>query len=90
MAQLVEGTPYHSPKLHLGVCYSVRMQHGTDTQTDKHTEGRDQYTFRLATPNVKHNYLKNEKQKECDTRNPDQVLIHDGGLESNQHCINKN
>ena len=32
-AQL-EGTPYHSPKLHPGPCSSVGMQRGTDRQAD--------------------------------------------------------
>ena len=43
-AQL-EGTPYHSPKLHLGPCSNVGMRRGTD----RHTDGRDQYTFRLGS-----------------------------------------
>jgi len=34
-AQL-EGTSYHSPKLHLGLCSSVGMQRGTDRQTHRH------------------------------------------------------
>jgi len=33
-AQL-EGTPYHSPKLHPGPCSSVGMRRGTDTYTHK-------------------------------------------------------
>ena len=33
-AQL-EGTPYHSPKLHLGPCSSVGMRRVTDGQTDR-------------------------------------------------------
>jgi len=33
-AQL-EGTPYHSPKLHVGPCSSVHMQRGTDRQTHR-------------------------------------------------------
>jgi len=32
-AQL-QGTPYHSPKLHPGMCSSVEMRQGTDRQTD--------------------------------------------------------
>jgi len=32
----VEGTPYHSPKLHPGPCSSVGMRRGTD----RHTDGR--------------------------------------------------
>ena len=35
-AQL-DGTPYHSPKLHLGPCSSVGMRQGTERQTDKQT-----------------------------------------------------
>jgi len=42
-AQL-EGTPYHSPKLHLGPWSSVGMRRGTDRHTDCH----GQYTFRLG------------------------------------------
>jgi len=41
-AQL-EGTPYHFPKLHLGLYSSVGMQWGTDT----HTDVCDQYTFHI-------------------------------------------
>jgi len=41
-AQL-EGTLYHSLKLHLGLCSSAR-----DRQADRHTDSRDQYTFRLG------------------------------------------
>jgi len=40
----LEGTPYHSPKLHPGPRSSVGMWWGTDRLTD----GRDQYTFRLS------------------------------------------
>ena len=47
------------PQVHLGPCSSVGMRPGTDrhTQTDRHTDGRDQYTFRLglATPHAKCN-----------------------------------
>jgi len=39
------GTPYHSPKLHPGPCSNVGMWPWADTQTDTHTEVRDQYTF---------------------------------------------
>jgi len=39
-AQL-EGTIYHFPKLHPGLCSSMGMRRGTDRQTD----GRDHYTF---------------------------------------------
>jgi len=35
-AQL-EGTPYHSSKLHLGLCSSVGMWRGIDRQTDRQT-----------------------------------------------------
>jgi len=44
------GTPYHSPELHPGLCSSVGMRRGTETdkQTDRHTDGRDQYTFRVV------------------------------------------
>jgi len=40
------GTPYHCAKLHPGPCSSVGMRRGTD----RHTDGRDQYTFASATP----------------------------------------
>jgi len=42
-AQL-QGTPYYSHNLHPGPCSSVGMQRGTD----RHTGGRNQYTFRLG------------------------------------------
>ena len=38
-AQL-EGTPYHSSKLHSGPCSSLGMRRGTDRHTDRHTQGR--------------------------------------------------
>ena len=44
-AQL-EGTLYHSPKLHLAPCSSVGMQRG---QTDRHTDAH----FDLATAHAK-------------------------------------
>jgi len=40
------GTPYHSPKLHLGLCTSLGMRQGTDRQT--HADGCDHYTFRVV------------------------------------------
>jgi len=47
-----EGTPYHSPNFSLGPCSSVGMRRATDrqtqTETDRHADGRDQYTFRLG------------------------------------------
>ena len=43
-AQL-EGTAYHSLKLHSGPCSSVGMRPRTDRH--RHTDGRDQYTSRL-------------------------------------------
>ena len=46
-AQL-EGTPYHSPKLHPDPCCSVGMRRGTDRHTDRHTDGRDHYTSVVA------------------------------------------
>jgi len=36
-AQL-EGTPYHSPKLHPGPCSNVGMRRGTDTHRDTQTQ----------------------------------------------------
>jgi len=36
--------PYHSLNFHRGPCSSVGMRRGTD----RHTDGRDQYTFRLT------------------------------------------
>jgi len=47
IAQL-EGTPYHSPKLHPGQCSCVGIRRATDRQTGRHTDGRGQYTFRLG------------------------------------------
>jgi len=44
----LEGTAYHSPNLHLAPCSSVGMQQWTDRQTDRHRDGRDQYTCRLG------------------------------------------
>jgi len=44
-----EGTPYHSPKLHPGPWSSVGMQRGTD----RHTDGRGQYAFRLGYASCK-------------------------------------
>ena len=38
------GTPYHSPKLRPGPCSSVGILRGIG----RHTDGRDQYTFRLG------------------------------------------
>jgi len=43
----VQGTPYHPLKLHPGACSSVGMRPQTDTQTDRHTDARNQYTFRV-------------------------------------------
>jgi len=43
-AQL-EGSPYHSPKLHPGPCNSVGMRPRTDRQTHRHTDARDHNTF---------------------------------------------
>ena len=45
-AQL-EGTPYHSPKLHPGPCSSMGMRRGTDTLTDRQT---DTYSHRRLWP----------------------------------------
>jgi len=45
-AQL-EGTLYRYSNLHPGPCSSVGMRRGTVTQRQTHTDGRDQYTFRL-------------------------------------------
>ena len=47
-AQL-EGTPCHSPKLHLGEYSSVGMQQWTD----RHTGGHDHYTFCLGYASCK-------------------------------------
>jgi len=38
------GTPYHSLKLHPGPCGSVGMR----LRTDRRTDARDQYTFRVV------------------------------------------
>ena len=50
-AQL-DGTPYHSSKLHPGLCSSVGMRRGSDTQMAVAT-----IHFASATPHVKCNYL---------------------------------
>jgi len=52
-AQL-EGIPYHSPKLHPGLCSSVGMQWGTDRQTDTQTAMATIH-FTLAMPHAKCN-----------------------------------
>ena len=41
------GTPT-IPRLHPGPCSNVEMRRRTDTQTDTHTDARNQYTFRLG------------------------------------------
>jgi len=46
-AQL-EGNPYHSTKLHPGPCSNVGMRRGSDRQTHRHRDARDQYTFCLG------------------------------------------
>jgi len=38
------GIPYHSPKLHPGLCNSVGMR----PRTDRHTDARDHNTFRVV------------------------------------------
>jgi len=40
----LEGTLYHSPRLHPGPCSRAGMRRGTD----RHTDGHGQYTFRLG------------------------------------------
>jgi len=45
---ITRGHPLPFPKLHPGLCTSVGMRRGTDTHTDRHTYGRDHYTFRLG------------------------------------------
>ena len=45
----MEGTPYHSSKLHPDLCSSVGMLPGTD----RHTHACGQYTFHSAVPNAK-------------------------------------
>jgi len=40
--------PLLFPKLHPCLRSSVGMRQGTDIQTHRHTDGRDQYTFRLG------------------------------------------
>jgi len=47
-AQL-EGAPYHSPSLHLGLCSSVGMRRATG----RHTDSRGQYTFCLSYASCK-------------------------------------
>jgi len=46
-AQL-QGTFYHSPKLHPGPWLRVVVWECGEGQTDRHTDGRDQYTFCLG------------------------------------------
>ena len=48
------GTPYHSPKLHLGLCCSVGMREGTDSHTDRQTAVANIH-FALAMPHAKCN-----------------------------------
>jgi len=45
-AQLV-GTPYHSTKLHPGLCNSVGMRRGTDNQTHRNTVQSSNWTSDL-------------------------------------------
>ena len=52
-AQL-EDTPYHSSKLHRGLCSSVGMQRGTDRQTNKQTAMTNIH-FTSATLHAKSN-----------------------------------
>ena len=52
-AQL-ESILQHSPKLHPGLCRSIGMRRGRDTQTDRHTGGRDHYTFRVVYESTTH------------------------------------
>jgi len=54
-AQL-ESTPYHSSKLHLGPWSSVRMQRGTERQTDTQTAVTNIH-FTSAMPHTKRNYV---------------------------------
>jgi len=42
------GAHYNSPKLYPPPCSSVGMRRETDRITDRHTDGRDHYTFRLG------------------------------------------
>ena len=39
------GSLYHAPKLHPGLCSSVRVRPRTDRQTDRHTDACDHNTF---------------------------------------------
>jgi len=43
-SEQLECIPYRSSKLHPGPCSSVGMRRGTD----RHTDGRDHYTFRIG------------------------------------------
>ena len=48
--------PYHTPKLHLGPCSSVGIRPRTDT--DRHTDAHDHYTFCIVYDFTKCNYYK--------------------------------
>jgi len=52
----LQGTPYHSPKLHPGLCSSVGMRRRTDTQTDTQTAVINIH-FASATRHAKCNQL---------------------------------
>jgi len=62
-AQL-EGTRYHSPKLHPGPCSSVGMRRGADTQTDTHSDTQTAVTtihFASFTTHAKRYYSKHKQ-----------------------------
>jgi len=64
-AQL-EGTPYHSPKLHPGLCSSMGMRRGTDRPPDRQTDTQMAVTnihLPSSTPRAKCNKLPVGTQK---------------------------
>ena len=65
-AQL-EGTPYHSPKLHLGLCSSVWMWWGMDRQTDTQMTIANIH-FASAMPHVKCNNSRTTAESTIRTR----------------------
>ena len=73
-AQL-EGSPYHSPKLHLGLC-SVGMQRGTDTHTHTH-----RVTIRFAWIHLIRNVTTTGQPLWSDS----QSLLHYALTDSNYH-----
>jgi len=56
-----EGTRYHSPKLHLGLCSSVGMQQGADRHTHEGTQtAMANKHFASAMPHARCNYVQSD------------------------------